>query len=78
MINDNKSCCEECPESNIRVEKNNLCPICDNIGSTVKNITVKHLVLSELSEQVGDRDYYLCMNEECDVAYYTPCSCVYI
>lgn len=70
MINDNKSCCEECSEPNIEVGKNNLCPICGNMGSTVKNITVKHLVLSELLEQVGDRDYYLCMNEECNVAYY--------
>lgn len=36
----------------------------------VKNITVKHLVFDELIEQVGNSDYYLCMNNECDVAYY--------
>lgn len=66
----NKSCCEEHLESNSNVEKNNLCPVCGEAGNAVRNITVKHLVLNELSEQVGDSDYYLCMNEECEVTYY--------
>lgn len=52
------------------VEKNNLCPVCRKPGKMVKNITVKHLVLDELIDRVGDSDYYLCMNNECDVAYY--------
>jgi len=28
------------------------------------------MVLNELTEQIGDNDYYLCMNEECDITYY--------
>jgi len=27
------------------------------------------MVLNELTEQIGDNDYYLCMNEECDITY---------
>lgn len=66
----NNSCCVEHSESNNRVEKNNLCPVCGEVGNAVKNITVKHMVLKNLVEQVGDKDYYLCMNEECEVTYY--------
>ena len=47
-----------------------LCPICKTSGSKVKNVTVEHLILESLTELVGDRDYYLCMNEECDIVYY--------
>ena len=32
------------------------------------------LVLDELIEQVGDKDYYLCMSEECDITYYNKTS----
>ncbi len=52
------------------VEKNDSCPICKKTGDKVKNITVKHMVCDELVEKVKDEDYYLCMNEECDVVYY--------
>ncbi len=52
------------------VENNNLCPVCKKSGDEVKNITVRHMVLGELLEQIGDDDYYLCMNEECDGVYY--------
>ncbi|ACL19260.1 BFD domain protein (2Fe-2S)-binding domain protein [Desulfitobacterium hafniense DCB-2] len=48
----------------------NKCPICDKEGTLVKNLTVKHLVLDEIVELVGDPDYFLCMNEECDITYY--------
>ena len=33
-------------------------------------VTVEHLVLESLRESVGDRDFYLCMDEECDIVYY--------
>jgi bacterioferritin-associated ferredoxin len=52
------------------IEKNNLCPLCKEEGILVKNITVKDIVIDELGEQVGDNDYFLCMNEECDITYY--------
>ncbi|XPO23203.1 hypothetical protein ABFY19_03150 [Phosphitispora sp. TUW77] len=31
---------------------------------------MKHLVSETLTELVGDIDYYLCMDEDCDVVYY--------
>lgn len=52
------------------VEKSNLCPVCKEEGTLVKNITVKHIVIDELIEKVGGNDYYLCMNDECDISYY--------
>lgn len=63
-------CCGNLGESSCEVEKNNFCPVCEKQGTLVKNITVKHMVLNELTEQIGDNDYYLCMNEECDITYY--------
>ena len=50
----------------------NECPICKGQGAPVKNITVQHLVLDEIRSEVGLSDYYLCMNENCDVTYYEP------
>jgi len=52
------------------IEKSNLCPVCKEEGTLVKNITVKHIVIDELTEKVGGNDYFLCMNEECDISYY--------
>ncbi|KLE15714.1 Csac_0668 family 2Fe-2S cluster-binding (seleno)protein [Clostridium sp. C8] len=52
------------------VEKSNLCPVCKEEGTLVKKITVKHIVIDELTEKVGGNDYYLCMNDECDISYY--------
>lgn len=47
------------------------CPVCGKKGLLVKNITVRHLVVEELADAVGDQDYYLCTDEECDVVYYS-------
>jgi len=52
------------------VERSGLCPACGETGELVKNITVKHMVLDKIKEQVGDSDYYLCMNETCSVVYF--------
>jgi len=64
------TCCAGHLEFKSSVEKNDLCPVCGKVGNAVKNITVKHMVLKELIEQVEGKDYYLCMNKECDVIYY--------
>lgn len=64
------NCCEDSKESSCKAENTKLCPICGKQGTLVKNITVKHMVLEELRNQVGDEDYFLCMNEECDITYY--------
>ena len=66
----NKCYCGNTKKSSCKIEKNNLCSICEKQGVPVKSITVKHMVLDELTEQVGDNDYFLCMSEECDIAYY--------
>lgn len=66
------SCCGNSGESSCEVGKNNLCPVCKKQGTLVKNITVKHMVLEGLTEQIGDNDYFLCMSEECDITYYNP------
>jgi len=51
---------------------NNRCHKCFTQGKLVKNITVQHLVMSEYRDSVGQLDYYLCMNPECEVVYYNP------
>lgn len=66
----NKCCSVNIKKSPYKIEKDNLCPVCKKQATLVKNVTVKHMVLDELTEQVGDNDYFLCMNEECDVTYY--------
>jgi|SRR5659263_59466 len=50
--------------------QNNRCPICGGVGTPVKNITVKHIVLGELTEMIGDGGFNLCMNEDCGITYY--------
>lgn len=52
--------------------ENVICPECGNQGKPVKNITVQHLVLDEVRNDVGSLDYYLCMSEVCDVTYFNP------
>jgi len=64
-------CCSDSMEAPFEREVNNLCPVCKKQGALVKNITVKHILLDELIEQVGDTDYFLCMSEKCDVTYYS-------
>ncbi len=66
----NKCCSENKIKVTYKIHKKNLCILCKKQGTLVKNITVKHMVLDELIEQVGDKDYYLCMSEECDITYY--------
>ena len=66
----NECCCKNSMKSSCEAENINLCPACEKQGVLVKNITVKHMVLDELTEQVGCNDYFLCMNAECDITYY--------
>ncbi|MBK5241407.1 Csac_0668 family 2Fe-2S cluster-binding (seleno)protein [Clostridium sp.] len=68
----NECCCENKIKSSCEAEKNNLCPVCKKQGTLVKNITVKHIVLDESMELVGEDNYFLCMDDECDITYYNP------
>ncbi|GAA3650440.1 BFD-like [2Fe-2S] binding domain-containing protein [Asaccharospora irregularis DSM 2635] len=52
------------------VEKNSLCPVCNQEGKLVKNITVNHMVFNEIKQKVGDTDYFLCINETCNIVYF--------
>jgi bacterioferritin-associated ferredoxin len=74
MINEkiNNCCCCKGKESLNKIETDNTCPVCKASGVKVKNITVRHLVVDTLAEFVGDMDYYICMNEECNIVYYNP------
>ncbi|WP_256622358.1 (2Fe-2S)-binding protein [Methanolobus chelungpuianus] len=46
------------------------CPLCRKKGRHVENTTVRHLLRKEMEEKAGQEDYYLCMDEKCDIAYY--------
>jgi len=74
MINKkiNTCCCCGGKETSHKIENDDTCPVCKTSGIKVKSITVKHLVDDTLEEMVGDMDYYICVNEECDVVYYNP------
>lgn len=58
--------------SNSKLSTDNIsaCPKCGGQGILVKNITVRHLVVDGLIEKVGDFDYFLCITEDCEIAYY--------
>ncbi|MDZ7542420.1 (2Fe-2S)-binding protein [Clostridium perfringens] len=66
----NKCYCENTKKSSCKIEKNNLCSVCKKQGNPVKKITVKHMVLDELTKEVRDDEYFLCMSEECHITYY--------
>ncbi|HEY5562888.1 MAG TPA: (2Fe-2S)-binding protein [Clostridiaceae bacterium] len=53
-----------------KIKKNNTCPLCGRMGKMVKNVTVKHLITDEFMGKIGNEDYYLCMDENCDIVYY--------
>lgn len=66
----NKCCCESKIELPNKSEQNKICPVCERLGEEVENFTVKQLVMDHLTELVGDKNYYLCISEECDIVYY--------
>ena len=62
-------CCCECTTQNLNKTKES-CPVCNNEGVTVSRITVEHLVTDDNRKAVWGDNYRICMNEDCDVAYY--------
>jgi len=58
------------------VVKNIICPICKNKSVKVKYITVKNLVNDSMKDTIIDKDYYICMNRECDVVYFNESSTI--
>jgi bacterioferritin-associated ferredoxin len=65
------SCCGDIVDLTMTTEDMNKCPICNQEGKKVKNITVKHLVKEEYVESVGTMNYSICMNEDCDTVYFS-------
>jgi bacterioferritin-associated ferredoxin len=68
-INLNVIPCETNLKTDIK-DNGSPCPVCNVPGSFVKNITVRHMICDNLLENIGDFDYYLCMNEDCKISYY--------
>lgn len=48
----------------------NICPECGEIGQTVKNITVSHVVKAEKREVAGKLDFHLCKSPKCEIGYF--------
>ncbi len=46
------------------------CLICSKQGQKVSNQTVRHILKPRCEGKIGEKEYYLCMNPECDVCYY--------
>jgi len=46
--------------------------VCKNEGIGVKNITIKHLILNEFVDETKENNYFICMNEKCNVVYFNP------
>lgn len=64
------SCCESKDNSVDLIEQVIVCPICNGDTKQVKEITVRHFVLDSLVNKVKEGNYYICLNESCDVVYY--------
>ena len=47
------------------------CPTCGETGQKVANETVRHILKSKNKKSVGEEEFYLCMNPECDAAYFS-------
>jgi len=69
MTDNNESCCCCFGEPDNR--KNHQCPSCGTKGTPVNKVTVQHLLLDEISVQLKEGDYALCMNASCETAYFS-------
>ena len=53
------------------VDQPAVCPKCQSRAEEVKSITVRHLVNEELRILVEDKKYYICLDEDCDIVYFS-------
>ena len=68
----NNDCnCNGAPKETAKA-KLNQCPVCDTEGVAVSKVTVEHLVIPADETKVDGADYFLCMNTDCNVAYFNP------
>lgn len=65
----NECCCEYKTEK-VDQNKDN-CPVCNNEGISVSKVTVEHIVSDDYRNAVEGERYKICMNEDCNVVYYS-------
>lgn len=70
MKEDNFEVCNNIKDKVKEVRNIQYCPICGNKGQGVLATTIKNLVKVEFENKVKEKVYFLCMNEECEAAYY--------
>ena len=63
-------CCRELNGQKIEQTKDN-CPICNNEGISISKVTVEHLIKEDYLKEVEVEQYKICMNEDCNVVYYS-------
>ena len=63
-------CCCECKAEKVDQNKD-ICPVCNNEGISVSKITVEHLIKEDYLNEVEVEQYKICMNEDCNVVYYS-------
>jgi len=64
------SCWNNNSSSTRGVEKKLICPKCKFLGKRVSIRTVKHLVVGSQKNRISNDDYFICVDEKCDVVYY--------
>lgn len=69
-MNNVNECCHECNTQKIDQTKDN-CPVCNKGGISVSKVTVEHLVTDDYHKSVEGEQYKICMNEYCNVVYYS-------
>lgn len=47
------------------------CPVCQESGQKVNNITVRSLINADKADYVSDEQYFICLTPKCSVSYYT-------
>lgn len=65
--------CDEtcCSEPTANEENKQPCPNCEKISQMpVAKYTVTRIVKRELRQEVGEYNYHMCMDEECQIVYY--------
>jgi bacterioferritin-associated ferredoxin len=53
------------------VDEPSLCPLCERPSQVVKRITVNHFVDSNGNQEVSGDEYYICLNKDCDIVYFS-------
>lgn len=48
----------------------NVCPKCGEVGQSVKNITVSHVVKADKRQHIGKADFHLCKTPHCEIGYF--------